>query len=219
MIRRNAILLGIVIAVGCRASAGGRSGRGTAEGAAAGSSSDSTTTRLVPAGFGTLHVDDIAIRLQPTGMIIRLLPLDESVIRLLTTDSYQAMRAYQESNRNAIAAAARKNGVQQTSLWYVTFYGVAQESRFTPMELLVTNLGRDHRPLEVIPLTAGFAENQLRQRDKQSALYIFEGEIDVNQPVSVSYLNERNDSWQQILPRIEAERVRVRARAAKGGKE
>jgi hypothetical protein len=178
---------------------------------------DSAATNLVPAGFGTLRSDEISIQLNPAGVLIRALPLDENVIRLLTTDSYQTMRSLQEGNRTTIAEVARRYGITRTSLWFVTFYGIAPQSRFSPMELLVTSLGRDHRPIEVIGLTSGFAEQELDQREKQTALYVFDADIDVNQPLVVSYLTERDESWAQILPKLESERARVRARAARSG--
>jgi hypothetical protein len=149
--------------------------------------------------------------------MIRALPLDENVIRLLTTDSYQAMRSVQEGNRTTITEVARRYGITRTSLWFVTFYGIAPQSRFSPMELLITSLGRDHRPIEVIGLTSGFAEQELDQREKQSALYVFDADIDVNQPLTVSYLDQRDESWGQILPKLESEKARIRARAARSG--
>ncbi|MGH9423693.1 MAG: hypothetical protein ACRD3J_27210, partial [Thermoanaerobaculia bacterium] len=65
---------------------------------------DSSSTIGVPAGYGSLHQDDIAIRLEPEGMIVRAIPLNESIIRLLTPDSYRALRDLQESNRRQIEA-------------------------------------------------------------------------------------------------------------------
>ena len=48
---------------------------------------------LVPAGFGTLRQDDMAIRLTlPGGLQVRAAPLDESFIRLLSPDAYRAMQ-------------------------------------------------------------------------------------------------------------------------------
>jgi len=61
---------------------------------------DDTTGRAsVPVGFGTLRQDDIAIRIELPGLIVRAIPLDENLIRLLTPDSYRALRELQESSR------------------------------------------------------------------------------------------------------------------------
>jgi hypothetical protein len=85
---------------------------------------DTTGRASVPVGFGTLRQDDIAIRLELQGLIVRAIPLDESLIRLLTPDSYRALRELQESNKQAIAAVTRRTGGRFPDLWYVSFYGV-----------------------------------------------------------------------------------------------
>jgi hypothetical protein len=83
------------------------------------------------------------------------------------------------------------------------------------MELVITSSGRDFRALEVIPLSSGFGEQRLRQRETQSALYLFDEDIDLDQPLGVTFQNVRSDAWEQILTRIERERALVRARASR----
>ena len=170
---------------------------------------------LVPAGYGSLRQDDIAVRLQLPGVQVKAIPLDEGVIRLLSPDSYRALRDLQESRRAELAAIARRFGQQQYRLWYVSYFGLAPEARFSPNELALTNNGRDFRPLDVLPVTAGFGENRLQQRETQSALYVFDGALDVSQPVTVR-LEAASDaeSWTAALRRIERERALVRSRAA-----
>ncbi len=178
--------------------------------------SDDTTGRAsVPVGFGTLRQDDIAIRIELQGLIVRAIPLDESLIRLLTPDSYRALRELQESNKQAIAAVTRRTGGRFPDLWYVSFYGVEPDVHFSPMELVITSSGRDFRALEVLPLSSGFGEQRLRQRETQSAIYLFDEAIDLDQPLSVTFQNTRDDSWEQVLTRVERERALVRARASR----
>ncbi|MDP9200426.1 MAG: hypothetical protein M3P26_00635 [Gemmatimonadota bacterium] len=177
---------------------------------------DDTTGRAnIPVGFGTLRQDEIAIRLELQGLIVRAIPLDESLIRLLTPDSYRALRELQESNRQSIAAVTRRTGGRAPDLWYVSFYGVEPDVHFSPMELVITSAGRDFRALEVLPLSSGFGEQRLRQRETQSAIYLFDESIDLDQPLMVTFQNVRNDSWEQILTRVERERALVRARASR----
>jgi hypothetical protein len=177
--------------------------------------SDDTTGRAsVPVGYGTLRQDDIAIRLEMPGLIVRAIPLDENLIRLLTPDSYRALRELQESNKQAIAAVSRRTGGRAPDLWYVSFYGVQPDVHFTPMDLVITSSGRDFRALEVLPLSSGFGEQRLKQRETQSAIYLFDEEIDLDQPLTVTFQNVRDDSWEQILTRVERERALVRARAS-----
>jgi hypothetical protein len=190
---------------------------GTASGqTGAGTAPDDTTGRAnVPPGFGTLRQDEIAIRLELQGLIVRAIPLDENLIRLLTPDSYRALRELQESNKQAIATITRRTGGRLPYLWYVSFYGVEPDVHFSPMELVITSSGRDFRALEVIPLSSGFGEQRLRQRETQSALYLFDEDIDLDQPLSVAFQNVRSDAWEQILTRVERERALVRARASR----
>ena len=177
---------------------------------------DTTARAGIPAGFGSLRQDEIAIRLEPQGLIVRAIPLDESVIRLLTPDSYRALRDLEESNRRVIEGITRRSGGRSPDLWYVSFYGLEENARFSPMELIITSGGQDFRPLDVIPLSTGFGEQRLRQRETQSAVYVYPGDIDVDHPLTVSFQGQQSVVWEQLLQRIERERALVRARAARG---
>jgi hypothetical protein len=149
------------------------------------------------------------------GLIVRAIPLDENLIRLLTPDSYRALRELQESNKQSIAAVKRRTGGRAPDLWYVSFYGVQPDVHFSPMELVITSSGRDFRPLEVLPLSSGFGEQRLKQREAQSAIYLYDEDVDLDQPLSVSFQNVRDDTWEQVLTRVERERALVRARASR----
>lgn len=175
---------------------------------------DTTAAAGIPPGFGSLRQDDIAIRLEPQGLIVRAIPLDENVIRLLTADSYRALRDLQESNRRTIEAIARRSGGRRPDLWYVSFYGREDNARFSPMELVITSAGQDFRPLDVIPLSTGFGEQRLQQRETQSAVYVYPGDIDVDHPLTVTFQGQRSAIWELLLQRIERERALVRARAS-----
>jgi hypothetical protein len=178
---------------------------------------DTTAHASVPPGYGSLRQDEIAIRLEAPGLIVRAIPLDESVIRLLTPDSYRALRDLEQSNRRAIEGIARRSGGRSPDLWYVSFYGREENARFSPMELTITSGGQDFRPIDVIPLSTGFGEQRLRQRETQSAVYVFPGDIDVDHPLTVSFQGQQSVIWEQLLQRIERERALVRARASGNG--
>jgi hypothetical protein len=205
-----AILLVALIAA-CASGAPAAAGQGSL----APITDDTTGRATVPVGFGTLRQDDIAIRIELQGLIVRAIPLDENLIRLLTPDSYRALRELQESNKQAIAAVTRRTGGRPPDLWYVSFYGVEPDVHFSPMELVITSSGRDFRALEVLPLSTGFGEQRLKQRETQSAIYLFDEAIDLDQPLSLTFQNVRDDSWDQILTRVERERALVRARSTR----
>lgn len=173
------------------------------------------TAGLVPPGRGSLRQDDVALRLQQLGVTVRLIPLDEAVLRVLSPDSYRALRELRESRRAAIDAAARRSAVRSPSLWYVSFHNQEEgEARFTPSSLVLSNVGRDFRPLEAIPLTSGFGAQRLAQRESQSAILLFDEALDVRQPIVVRYEGSTNSEWAERVQRIERERALIRSRTA-----
>jgi hypothetical protein len=174
-----------------------------------------SSAALVPPGFGTLRQDDIALRVAQFGLQVRAIPLDETVIRVLSPDSYRALRDLVASQGDRLRDLQRRTALPRLSLWYVSFFALQQgETRFSPMEFNVSNVGRDFQPLDVVPLSPGFGSQRLRQREVQHALYVFDGQIDVNQPLAIVYETARNDEWSILLQRIERERALVRSRAA-----
>lgn len=174
---------------------------------------DSTHAHFVPAGFGSLRQDDIAIKLGLTGVQVRVLPLDETVLRLLSPDSYRALHDLVENRRDELLTMAQRYNLRNPSLWYVSFYGVQPDARFDPAELIISTSSRQLRPIDFIPLTSGFGERRLQQRETQSAIIVME-EIDISQPVLVEMQGVRNSSWESTLRAIERERALVRSRAS-----
>ncbi|MFN5583368.1 hypothetical protein [Gemmatimonas sp.] len=178
---------------------------------------DTLDPNWVPAGFGTLRQDDIALKTSPsTGLQVRAIPLDERIIRLLSPDSYRSLRELQISKEAQLLAIKERNRLPAYSIWYVSFFALEQgETRFSPQEFIISNTGRDFRPLDMVPLTPGFGEYRLKQREVQSALLVFDGQIDVNQPVTAQLESTPSvTDWNQVLQRIERERALVRSRAA-----
>lgn len=172
-----------------------------------------TTTTLIPPGYGSLRQDDVALRMTQFGLQVRAVPLDESVIRVLSPDSYRTLRELVASQRDRLEEIRRRNSLAGLSLWYISFFGVEQgESRFSPMEVMITNVGRTFRPVDVIPLSPGFGLQRLRQREVQHGLYVFDGQVDVNQPLVITYETVSNGDWPSVLQRIERERALVRSR-------
>lgn len=169
---------------------------------------------LVPAGYGSLKQEDVAMRISRGGLQVQAIPLDETIIRVLSPDSYRALRDLLTSRKLTLDSLARRTGFSSFSVWLVRFHGLEQgETLFSPMEFIVTSVGRDFRPIDVLPVTPGFGQQRLRQREVQQALYVFDPQVDVNHPMTVQYETSRNTEWPVILARIERERVLVRSRA------
>lgn len=176
---------------------------------------DTASLAFLPPGYGTLRQDEIAIRLQPPGLVVRAIPLNEALIRLLTPDSYRTLRDLRMSVGSTLTTVSRRLGGRAVESWLVSFHGVEPDVRFTPMDFIITSAGRDFRPLELIALSAGFGEQRLRQRETQSAIYVFDADVEVDQPLTVTFMTDRSEIWEQLLPRIERERALVRARASR----
>jgi hypothetical protein len=178
---------------------------------------DSLDPNYVPAGYGSLKRDEIVLLLAPgSGLQVRAVPLDERVIRLLAPDNYRSLRELPLGKVRAIEAAKERTRLPSYSIWLVSFYALEQgETRFSPGEFIITNVGRDFRPLEIIPLTTGFGEHRLSQRQTHQALFIFDGQLDVNQPLTAQMEGARSvTDWNEVLRKMERERALVRSRAA-----
>ena len=183
-------------------------------------SRDSATSGLIPPMLGTLKQDEVSIILQPEGVRVTAIPLDESIIRTLAPDSYRTLHGQYESHRTLIVQRGQLRGIREPHAWYVGFYGLAPNARFVPTDFTVTAGGREYRPFDVIPITSGFGTQRLQPRESQYGLLLFEEGVDPNQPLVVTMGAERNRDWSNdpatgsILTKIEAERANIRARAS-----
>jgi hypothetical protein len=214
-----AAALGACFAAACAggpAPAGGGAGASVprAPETATGANADTAATGLIPAGYGTLRQDDISIKLTLEGVLVQLLPMNESVIRTLSPDAYRMLHELRQGYESKIRAYAAQYGLRDDNVWYVSFYGMAPDATFSPLDLTIRAPGRDFTPLHVIPVTPGFGQNRLQVRDVQSALYLFDDGLPLNQPLTVVMGTVTDDSWQDIERKIEAEQAHVRARAA-----
>lgn len=195
----NARQLAAVIALlGCAGPATGQSG---------------DRTRPLPAGFGSLSQNDLALRMQNEDLEIRFIPLDPSVTPLLAKDAYQSLRNLVESNRRAIDSVAARAGVSQPGLALVSFFGQRPDTRFDPQTLTLLIRSRAFQPLGVIPMNPKFNSQQLGVREQASAIYLFEQDIPVNDSFTLSYGALTSSDWQTKQQLLDRERARVAARS------
>ena len=168
----------------------------------------------LPVGFGTLRRDDIVVRFTTDQLEIQVLPLAQSVIRLLAPDTYRSLADLLKSKDKELRDAARRAGIDRPTLVMVTFYGLVPRARFSPEDLNLTSQGQLFRPAAIVPLSPRWSAYQLEAREQAVAIYLFEGGISFLDGLAVSYRELTNDSWTSVLPRLERERARVRARAS-----
>jgi hypothetical protein len=169
---------------------------------------------LPPPGLGTLRQDQVAVRLGTASLAIRVLPLDERVIRLLAPDTYSSLAELRRSRAAEIAATARRAGLDSATVFVVTFFGMAPQARFDPDQLYLSSENAFFRPIGIVPMTPRWGEGQLDQRQQAVAIYLFQPGIPVLQPFTVFYGDQPSTAWESILRVLENERSRVLARAA-----
>ena len=172
-----------------------------------------TAQDTLPTGYGTLKRDDIVVRFANDQIAIQVLPLAQSVIRLLAPDTYKSLTQLVKTKRAEIDAVAQRAGVTRPTLVMVTFLGVVPQARFNPEDLNITSQGRLYRPAGIVPLSPTWSSYQLDAREQAVAIYVFDEGISFHETLSVSYQDVTNDGWRGVLPVLERERSRVLARA------
>lgn len=152
-------------------------------------------------GFGSLRLEDVSLDLVAGPLRIRVTPLDEGITRLTAPDTSERLAA----------ARARIDGPH-------TVFLVAVETEapggvdFDPLDLEIATRGTVHRASDIRAITTGWGAGRLEQRRPEQALYLFPESIDPTEEWVVRYGEARNEGWAARLPRLEAERARVRAR-------
>ena len=172
----------------------------------------------VPAGYGTLRRDDIAVRLATGTIEVQVLPLDDQVTRLLAPDTYRSLTELVRSRAADLTEAAARGSTQNPTLVMVTLLGVVPQARFNPEELTITSRGRLFRPIGIVPLSPTWSSFQLDARQQAAAIYLFDPGISFAEQLTVSYQGLSSDAWSHSLRLLDQERARVRARAQVGAK-
>ena len=152
--------------------------------------------------------------LATTSLAVRVLPLDERVLRLLAPDTYSSLHALVVSKTPAMAAAARAAGRDSGAAFFVTFFGLQPQVTFIPDQVSIQSQGIFYRPLGIIPLSPQWNDARLDQRQQASAIYLFDAAIPVLQTFTVFYGEQNSASFDNSITLLQSERARVLARAA-----
>lgn len=172
-------------------------------------------TSSLPSGFGTLLQDQISLRLQSGDLLIKVTPLAEEIVRLTAPDTYERLRGLAQIHG---PRAARGAMGPEPSLFLVSLFSYQPDVTYEPEDLNLVNRGIRLRPLGIAPVTPSWGTQRLGQQEATMAVYAFEGGIEWEADLGAEYQQLRNETWRdQILPLLEAERAKVRARSGGGG--
>ncbi|MDE0899293.1 MAG: hypothetical protein OSA81_09765 [Longimicrobiales bacterium] len=163
---------------------------------------------LPPAGFGTMLQDEVTISLVSRGLEIKAIPLDEAVTRVTAPDTYARL--------SGIADASRSSAPPGSSLFVVSFYSVQADLRFIPEDVQFISRGLRMRSLAILPITPSWGQRRVQQQQTEMAVYAFSGDLDLGSDLILAYGLEQTSAWSGILPRVQAERGRTRARSGIG---
>ena len=167
--------------------------------------------QLPPLGMGTLRQDDIAVRLDAGNVQLRVLPLNELILRLLASDSYSALHSLREAQTEEADNVAVLYG-GDGELFLVTIFAAVEQAQFDPELLTIISRNRLFRPIRILPASPLWNQHRLVQRETATAVYVFEDGIAILEPFTVEYGGIRSDQWGSTLRRIERERARIQAR-------
>jgi hypothetical protein len=168
---------------------------------------------LPPPGLGSLRQDQVGVRMQTTELAVRVIPLDERVIRLLSPDAYQSLQQMRQSRLDAIGAAAHSAGYDSVAAFMVTFFGLQPQVRFNPDQLSIASQNVTYRPIGIVPITPRWSDGVLEQRQQQAAIYLYDPAVQVLRPFTVFYGPQSSDAWNDVLRVLNNERARVLSRA------
>jgi len=170
---------------------------------------------LPPPGYGTLRQDDVTIALASGQLQIKVTPLSEAVTRVTAPDTYRRLSGL--ASRFG-PDAVRATGSDDPALFLVSFFSEAPDAVFVPEEIQLVARGIRLRPGVILPVTPGWGQRRLAQRETEMAVYAFGTGVDLESDLVVAYGLVESGAWAGILPRVQAERARARARARGDGR-
>ena len=183
-------------------------------GAGPGVAQDQTDDGLPPAGYGRLNQDDLSAGVRTSSLDIRVTILQEAALRLLNQDSYSSLHRLVESKRTQIDSVASLYGVSNPGLLMVTYYALAEGTRFDAqlMTANVNTLFLD--PVAIIPLTTSIQSDRLSRRQSAVGIYVFTDALTPYLPMTFTYAATATILWNRNrTENLLRERNRIQSRA------
>jgi hypothetical protein len=169
-----------------------------------------TVSKIIPAGLGTLKQDEFTMGLRSEALLIKVTPLEESIIRLAAPDTYNRLYSLRESRyRDAKARSAS----EAPQLFLVSFFSYQPDVTFQPEDLQIEHQGRLLRASAILPLTPTWGKGRLSQQEIATAVYAFSEPVNYELPMTVRYGMYENGEWQRIISKLQIERGKVTGRS------
>jgi hypothetical protein len=169
---------------------------------------------VLPVGLGSLRQDDITLTLRDGPVQIKVTPLEASVTVLTAPDTWERLSGLEQAHRLPLTTRA---GPGNITLFLVSFFSDQAGQEFHPLDLSLTSSGLSHRPRAIHPITPGWDRERLEQRDTQMAVYAYATRVDFDQAFTFDYRMGVPADWGRVLPLLQRERARIRARGGPPG--
>lgn len=163
----------------------------------------------IPVGLGTLKQDEFTMGLRSGALLVKVTPLDESVIRLAAPDTYNRLHALRDSR---LADARTRTSSEDPELFLVSFFSYEPDVTFQPEDLQIEHQGRLLRASAILPLTPTWGKARLNQQEIATAVYALSEPFNFDLPIVVRYGMDENADWQRIIPQLQVERGKITAR-------
>jgi hypothetical protein len=173
--------------------------------------SPSSSVQAAPLGFGTLKQDDFTMGMRSEALLVKVTPLDESIIRLAAPDTYNRLHALRVSR--ARDAQSQTSGSEAPQLFLVSFFSYQPDVTFQPEDLQIEHQGRVLRAAAILPLTPTWGKGRLSQQEVATAIYAFGEPINYDLPMTVRYGMFENADWLRIINKLQVERGKVSGRS------
>jgi hypothetical protein len=170
---------------------------------------DSSRADGLPVDHGLLSLSNATITLTSGNLQIVFIPLDERVLRLINKDSYRSMQRLLAQQKVALDSVTSLMGISAPGIAFVSFQGLAANTRFQPEQLAINYHGQQVRPVAWIPLSPTFTNQQLDVRQQVQALFIYRHDIPVRESFALTYFDATSDDWGARLTRFDGERTRI----------
>lgn len=171
-------------------------------------SAQDSASKEIPAGFGTLKQDEFTMGLRSEALLVKVTPLEESVIRLAAPDTYNRLHSLRASRSSDVQAS----GFSTPQMFLVSFFSYQPDVTFQPEDLQIEHQGRVMRASAILPLTPTWGTGRLSQQQIATAVYVFSEPINYELPMVVRYGMFENGEWQRIIPKLQVERGKVTGR-------